>query len=174
MPNESLVFPMPEHSVLWQNIIAEFVNAGEQVVPYGLKLGCDTYTEFLQKIKDSALIRGVPTTTYFLMNETQNKILGAVNIRHYLNKALLENGGHIGYGIAPSERRKGYATKILELALLKCREIGVEKALVTCDKTNVLSAKTILNNGGVLENEVVEDNGNILQRYWIDLSNGGL
>jgi predicted acetyltransferase len=67
----------------------------------------------------------------------------------------------------PSERRKGYATEMLRLALEKCKALGIEKALVTCDMNNVASAGTILKNGGVLENEVTDDNGRIIQRYWI-------
>ena len=94
--------------------------------------------------------------------------LGAVNIRHYLNEALLLNGGHIGDGIRPSERRKGYATQMIGLALGECRKHGIEKVLMVCDKENIGSAKSIMNNGGVLENEVVVD-GVTEQRYWISI-----
>lgn len=176
MQNLCLVSPKIEHKQLWQNIISEFENADEKIIPYALKLSCNDYDEFLQKTNDfsNGIIPPnsshlVKATTYFLMNELENKILGAVNIRHYLNDNLLKTGGHIGYGIAPSERRKGYAIKMLAFALEKCRELGIEKALVTCDKGNIGSAKTILKNGGMLENEIVEDDGNIVERYWIDL-----
>jgi len=80
----------------------------------------------------------------------------------------LNYGGHIGYGIRPSERKKGYATKMLELALALCRQKGMEKVLLTCDKGNIGSAKTMSKNGAVLENEV-EENGKTVQRYWITL-----
>ena len=50
-----------------------------------------------------------------------NRIIGAVNIRHSLTEHLFNAGGHIGYGIRPSERRKGYATKLLALSLEKRR-----------------------------------------------------
>ena len=109
----------------------------------------------------------VPGVTYFGMIDS--KIVGTINIRYKLNDYLLRIGGHIGYGIRPSERRKGYAKKMLALALEKCRELGIDKALVTCDKDNLGSAKTIINNGGVLENEYTEGDGNIVQRYWIIL-----
>ena len=114
----------------------------------------------------------VSSTTYFLFNEKEDKILGAINIRHNLNNSLLMHGGHIGYGVAPSERRKGYATEMLSLALEKCREIGIKEALVTCDKGNIGSSKTIIKNHGILENELIEENGNIVQRYWIDIPVG--
>jgi len=107
----------------------------------------------------------VPASTYFVF--VNGKIVGNIQIRHSLNESLLQNGGHIGYGVRPSERRKGYATKTLALALEKCRALGIDKVLVTCNKDNIASAKTILKNGGVLENEFTEENGNIVQRYWI-------
>ena len=77
--------------------------------------------------------------------------------------------GHIGYGIRPSERCKGYAAILLALALVKCRELGIKKALVSCDKHNIGSAKTILKNGGVYYKDFTEENGNIVQQYWIAL-----
>lgn len=91
-----------------------------------------------------------------------------MNIRHYLNDKLFETGGHIGDGIRPSERRKGYATAMIGLALEECRKLGIDRVLICCDKDNIGSAKSIQRNGGVLENEV-EENGNSVQRYWIEL-----
>lgn len=113
----------------------------------------------------------VPDSVFFLLDEDRDRLLGAVNIRHYLNDALLKEGGHIGDGIRPSERRKGYATEMIRLALLECRKLGIDRVLITCDKDNIGSAKSILKNGGVLENEFVNSEGVIEQRYWISVSN---
>ena len=104
-----------------------------------------------------------------MLDNDRDRLLGAVNIRHYLSDALLKEGGHIGDGIRPSERRRGYGTEIVRLALIECRKLGITKVLMTCDKDNVASAKTIIKNGGVLENEFVNSEGNIEQRYWIAL-----
>ena len=111
----------------------------------------------------------VPGSTFFLLDDERDRLLGAVNIRHYLNDALLLDGGHIGDGIRPSERRKGYATKMIGLALEECKKLGIEKALICCDKSNIGSAKSIINNGGVLENEITDEDGELVQRYWIEL-----
>ena len=111
----------------------------------------------------------VPDSTFFLLDEDRDRLLGAVNIRHYLNDYLLREGGHIGDGIRPSERRKGYGTELLRLALTECRKLGIERVLVTCDKSNVGSARAIQKNGGVLENEIINEDGEIEQRYWITL-----
>ena len=111
----------------------------------------------------------VPDSVFFLLDEDRDRLIGAVNIRHCLNDALMVTGGHIGDGIRPTERRKGCGTELVRLALLECRKLGIDKVLMTCDKNNVASAKTIVRNGGVLENEVVNDKGIVEQRYWITL-----
>lgn len=111
----------------------------------------------------------VPDSVFFLLDIERNVLLGAVNIRHYLNDYLLKYGGHIGDGIRPSERRKGYATEMIRLSLIECKKMGIDKVLLTCDKSNIASAKSIIKNGGLLENEIVDDNGIIIQRYWIQL-----
>jgi predicted acetyltransferase len=110
----------------------------------------------------------VPDSTFFCLDIDRNIFVGAVNIRHYLNESLLFDGGHIGDGIRPSERRKGYATAMIELALVECRKLGIKKVLMVCDKDNIGSKKSIINNGGVLENEIISD-GVIQQRYWINI-----
>ncbi len=81
----------------------------------------------------------------------------------------MKNGGHIGYGIRPTERRKGYATKLLVLALEKATALGIQKALVVCDQSNIGSEKTIINNVGIPDTDFIEPNGNIVKRYWIEL-----
>lgn len=111
----------------------------------------------------------VPATTYLAIRKSDNKLIGMIQVRHQLNEFLTLFGGHIGYSVRPSERRKGYAKAMLHLALLKCHEMGIDKALVTCDKNNIASAKTILANGGILEDEVASE-GRITQRYWIHTS----
>ena len=91
------------------------------------------------------------------------------NIRHYLNDYLLNYGGHIGDGIRPSERGKGYATEMIRLSLSECKKLGLDKVLMVCNKSNIASAKTIIKNGGILENEFTTEDGKTYQRYWIYL-----
>ncbi|MBE6137984.1 MAG: GNAT family N-acetyltransferase [Erysipelotrichaceae bacterium] len=110
----------------------------------------------------------VPDSTFFCLDIDRGIMVGAVNIRHYLNEKLLLNGGHIGDGILPGERGKGYGTMMISLALLECKKLGIDNVLMVCDKDNIASAKTIIKNGGILENEIVVD-GTVEQRYWIKL-----
>ena len=107
---------------------------------------------------------------YMLVRKEDEKILGMINFRHYLNGYLAEYGGHIGYSVRKTERRKGYAKKMLELCLDKCREKGLRKVLVTCMKKNTASRKTIMAMGGLYERttHLAEEDVD-MERYWISL-----
>ena len=153
-------------------MLKEWKETGEKLVPFIIQIDSTDFQKFIDQINRSKNGIGIPETfvpnsTFYLTDNT-NRILGVVNIRHRLTDKLLIEGGHIGYGIRPSERRKGYATKILELALVEAKKLGIERALVTCDKENTGSAKTILRNGGIFDQENLYE-GRIIQRYWIDI-----
>ncbi len=129
----------------------------------------DYYLEHLER-KDFSDGK-VPDSVFFLYDDVKDRLLGAVNIRHQLNDYLLQHAGHIGHGIRPTERKKGYGTLIIKLALQECVKLGIYKVLMVCDKDNVASAKCIIRNGGILENEFVDSDGTVEQRYWISLDN---
>ena len=94
-----------------------------------------------------------------------------INIRFRLNDYLEKFGGHIGYSVAPSERRKGYATQMLKLVLSECAKLGIGRVLITCVQGNEGSKRTILHNGGVFESTVFDPEDDCwLERSWIDLS----
>ena len=95
------------------------------------------------------------------------ELVGRASIRFELNDFLLREGGHIGYGVAPAFRRRGYASEILAQALVIIRADGVDRVLVTCDDNNVASMKAIEENGGVLEEIVTLKDGRNVRRYWI-------
>ncbi len=157
----------------WENLISEFEENGEKLIPLAMKGHANTFEEFLIEAYNNSkgidLPDGiVPSDIYFLVDDNSKYLIGAIDIRHYLNEYLLKYGGNIGYGIRPSERKKGYATEMLHLALEECKNKGLSKVLITCFKSNVASANTIIKNGGILENEIAEG-GNVKQRYWIQL-----
>ena len=167
-----LVEPKLEMEKEYNNYIVEWEKSGEEIIPYASRKSMVKYKDLIKCWKIQTTNKSyedgfVPASLYFLIDENM-KIYGALHIRHELNAFLLNYGGHIGYGIRPSERKKGYATKMLSLSLSLVKQLGIKKALVTCDKTNIASSKTILNNGGVFENEVIED-GKVTQRYWINI-----
>lgn len=154
-------------------MISEWKESGEELIPWSLNLENRDFNLLVEKLNGYSKGIGLPDgfvecSTFWLINEN-NRILGAIDIRHRLNDYLLFRGGHIGYGIRPSERRRGYASSMLSFALKECKTVGLSKVLITCSKSNSGSARTIIKNGGILESED-SDNGEIFQRYWIDLN----
>ena len=111
----------------------------------------------------------VPSTTYFAIREHDQKLVGVIDLRHHINHPILSTwGGHCGYSVRPSERRKGYATEMLRLNIVKAKELGIEKMLVTCAEENAASEKTILANGGIYENTIDVD-GYKIKMFWISI-----
>lgn len=155
-----------EHLV---EMMDEWTSADEKIVPYAIrKNDYHDFEYYVEHLERKAEVNGrVPNSTFFCLDVDRNIFVGAVNIRHYLTEELLVNAGHIGDGIRPSERRKGYATAMIGLALQEAKKMGIHRVLMCCDKQNIGSAKSIMNNGGILENEVIVD-GVTEQRYWIE------
>jgi predicted acetyltransferase len=97
-----------------------------------------------------------------------DRLLGAIALRHELNDFGRRVSGHIGYGIRPSARRRGLATWALGRMLDEARGRGMCRVMITCAVNNVASAKTIEHHGGVLE-DIQDTELGTLRRYWIDL-----
>lgn len=150
----------------------EWIESGEEMIPWVIQKDPTYFQEMLESIQNHEkginLPKGwVADSTFWLING-EDRVLGGVNIRHSLTDFLLTSGGHIGYGIRPSERKKGYATQLLALSLRKARELGIESVLVVCDEINIGSYKTIINNGGREDWDHIEENGNVVKRFWIE------
>ena len=148
----------------------EWSNKKEKIIPYAISRidyhYFDLYLNNLETLEKEKT--KVDSQVYFCLDTKTNKFIGAVTIRLTLTDELLLRGGHIADGIRPSERNKGYGTKLVSLALNKCKELGLNKVLMVCDKDNIPSSKTIIKNNGILENEIKIEN-QIIQRYWITL-----
>ena len=153
------------------DMMDEWAATGEKIIPSAIrKNDWHDFESYLAGLDTAPKPPLVPDSTFFCLDEERGSFVGAVNIRHYHNDALLKSGGHIGDGVRPSERRRGVATAMIGLALDECRRLGIDRVLMVCDRDNIGSAKSIINNGGVLENEVEnEQDGRIIQRYWIEL-----
>lgn len=142
----------------------------------GLDKKYNNYEEWLEiielmKNQETCPTNRCPGYTYFLIKENDDKIIGMINIRYNLNEYVLTYGGHIGYGIRPLERNKGYNKINLYLGLLKAKELKLDKVLLTAVDSNVASYKTMLSLGGVLENKIKDnDSDELLGRYWIDVN----
>jgi predicted acetyltransferase len=155
--------------------VEEFRQRGEWPIPFPLKFPTDDFPAFLDRLEKCAQGSEIPNgfvahETFWLVEDGVH-VVGVSNLRHSLNDNLRRDGGHIGYGIRPSARRRGFATLILKLTLLKAKERGITRALVTAEKGNTGSIKTILKNGGVFDSEEkLPAYNDLMQRFWINVS----
>ena len=172
--NLSLVEPATKYEKSLKAYKAEVIQAGEPGTPFILNFDMDNFPAFVTLLNGWAagenLEKGFVAHSTFLLVENDTEVVGISNIRHELTPKLLIEGGHIGYGVRPTRRKKGFATLLLKESLQEARALGIERALLTCDKGNIASAKTITNNGGSFDSErFVEQRNCIVQRYWMQL-----
>lgn len=159
----------------------DFLNTGSSMDGCGSLRRYEDPIAYISKCKKylnpETLPDGAVIATQFLyVRKVDMRLVGMIQIRHYFNDYLSKYGGHIGYSVRPSERRKGYATSMLNAVLPYCKEIGLEKILISCIDGNIGSEKVILNNGGVYESTVFEPckksgmKRHKLKRFWIYLN----
>ena len=137
-----------------------------------------SYEEWLIELKRREDIEYVSkinrclSETFFVVRKTDNKIVGMINIRYNISNEMLKKGAsHIGYGIRPTERNKGYAKIALYLGLLEEQKLCEEKVLLECTIDNIASNKTIKALGGKLEATKLDPKDNTMTNYyWINVN----
>ena len=176
-----LVRPEKQHEQAAKEYLQEFYASGSETHGVGgLEKYQDDYDGWLQNLEEMRNMqpggRLVPSETFFLMRrdaDGNDKLVGTISVRFILNDGLWQYGGNIGYGIRPSERRKGYNKINLYLALKVCQQHGLEVVLLDCDKDNTGSAKTMRALGGKLIREHLQENSQggqvLVQDYVIDV-----
>ncbi|TAP44857.1 GNAT family N-acetyltransferase [Arthrobacter sp. S39] len=166
-----LIAPDVSYHSSWLEGSAEFDGAhrdggGAEDWPLEDLKDAQSFRRFVDALLNDALPESprkpghVPCTYLWIVEG--DTFLGSLAIRHELNDALLNQGGHIGYSVRPSARRRGHAAKALADALPIARELGISRVLLTCDENNAGSRGTIEKNGGVYE-----DTRNGKRRYWV-------
>jgi predicted acetyltransferase len=169
-----LVEPTTSHKQAVLEYRDEFTQNGETVHGSGDIERAESFETWLQACIDgkheATMPKDrVPATQYLAIRVSDNRLVGMLQIRHSLNKYLKQHGGHIGYSVRKSQRRKGYATKMLKSALVICKTLGLQRVLLTCDPANVGSARVMKANGGIHEKQMTLPNGNKIEHYWISI-----
>lgn len=174
-----LVFPTIEYKDRAVEYINEFYQYGSEINGTGSLdrfLKESTYEKWLEKVLSYIDIAnvpekdGVPALTYFYVRQEDERIVGMVNIRLALNDFLRKEGGHIGYSVRPTERRKNYGTDLLSTALDVCSKVGIKEVLVSCDRENPASAGVIKKCGGILKDEFYSETfDETLQMYSVNV-----
>ena len=156
------VEPTLEHEQEALDFINEFYEYNSDINGTGgLQRFLNNYPDWLKKLEEDRNRipneEKVQAVTYFLVRESDNRIVGMINIRLALNERLRKFAGHIGFCIRPTERRKGYNKINLYLGLKVCQQHNIKEVLMDCDKDNLGSAKTMLALGGVMVKEYFDD-----------------
>jgi predicted acetyltransferase len=156
----------------YRALVREFLVHGEALVPFVLEWKNADAEALVSRCAACARGEGLPEGfvphSTFWMVEDGHEVVGVSNLRHRLTEKLRIEGGHIGYGVRPSARRRGVATELLRQTLARARALGVDEALVTCAAGNEPSMRTILANGGRFDGEdYVDSRKERVRRYWI-------
>lgn len=171
-----LVKPDLTYYEKYNEMMNEWCDSKTQIAPWFLDRPFNTieeFADFIQMLDETELgnqdKRFCSTTSYFVIDDN-DRLIGAASLRHYLTVEGLNTWGHIGYGVRPSERRKGYGTEILKLTLEEAKKKKIYKVLMGAHKSNVGSCKVIENCNGIFENEVNDPNDDKekINRYWIN------
>ena len=167
-----LIKPNAKYKQSYISLIEAFKDQNEDLIPFPLM---EDYTDFqamierLNGYENGIGLRPdfVRHATYWLIDDMEN-VVAVSNLRLELTDALRYFGGHIGYGVKPSERRKGYATFMLKETLKRASSFGLKEVLLTINVNNIGSNKTVLNNAGVLDStEFISQRKLQINRYWI-------
>ena len=156
----------------YRAMVREMVDRGESLIPFPLSFDNGDFPAFVGKLEAHARGEGIPAgfvanSTFWLVDDA-GEVVGVSNLRHALTDKLRIEGGHIGYGVRPSARRRGHATELLARTLTEARALGVAEALVTCSSTNSGSIGTILKCGGRFQSEeFIESRGEVVRRYLV-------
>jgi predicted acetyltransferase len=148
-------------------MIAEIGPGENGFVNNGFDMAYSEFSDFIRgrialSRGDNLLPNYVPQTNYWLVIDSYP--VGVGKLRHALNDQLRKSGGHIGYSIRPSERRKGYGTMMLAELLKRAADRGINEVMLTCEPNNVSSRKVIEANKGILTG--IEDEK---CNYWVSL-----
>ena len=159
-----LIVPTLSYDEAIQSFRREYLASGESMDGSSSLRKFDSTREWLTRIEPF-------TSQYIAVRETDGVVVGLLQIRQRFNDYLEKYAGHIGYCVRPGARRKGYATRMLALALPECRRMEIFDVLVCCLAENEASRRVILANGGEYESTVIEPHEQLrVERYWIHLA----
>ena len=165
-----LIVPNEKYLQSYREAFAEYADNGVATYSFADASSCDIFAKFDRYRNERDLPPDrVGEDKFWLVDDEKKYFIGEIAIRHRLNEALAQRGGHIGYGVRYSEWNRGYGTRMLALALEKAKEMRISPVLITCNDDNPASARVMETNGFTLEDiiTVSRDGKDFLtRRYW--------
>lgn len=166
----TLIVPNKEYLQSYIEAYNEYVYNNVSTYSFTDASSCDIFEKFDRYRNERNLPPNrVGEDKFWLVDEEKRYFIGEIAIRHQLNDALAQRGGHIGYGVRYSEWNRGYGTKMLALALEKAKEIHISPVLITCNDDNLASARVMEKNGFVLGDIIIvsaDGEDHLTRRYW--------
>ena len=162
-----LVIPEQKHEMAVVEFRKEFLQAKERVSGGAGLEQAENYQDWLDH--NCLPHYGLVDEAVFLAFDSDENLVGISDIRLGTNDFIRNFAGQIGYSVRPSQRRKGYASEILRLTLMKAAEYGFSELLITCNNPNIASAKVIEKNGGILESIIPHPGFPDVRRYRISV-----
>lgn len=167
-----MTFVLPDESH-YDDVISfygEFENDGSTCIGYA---NFHNYDEWVKEKQNRHTGENLPdgfVRENFYLCYYEDKLVGVFSLKFELTDYLYNYGGHIGYAVRPSMRKRGLGTAILKQGLEISKKFGFKKILAVCDDDNTASEKIIVKNGGVFENKLFDEEENVfVKRYWIKL-----
>jgi predicted acetyltransferase len=168
-----LVRPSIEHIASYFDFIEEMRANGDTIWPSRVASEGESAEAFVAKLlakETHAEAPAVCESVHWAIDDAE-RVVGVIALRHTLTEKLARFGGHVGYEVRPSARRRGVATEMIRALLRSERARSMGRILITCAPTNIASRRAIEANGGVLQGIVfVEDVNRETCHYWIDAS----
>lgn len=164
--------PKKEDKDILIDYVEEHYSNQENSISASVLMTSMNFEKWVEKVNRNSIIADDEWGRYYLylVFDDNNKLIGLLNIRFDLSQNLREKYGDIGYGVRPSERRKGYATKMLKYALEVCKEKQLNEVILGCYENNYASNKVIIKNGGILYKNDYEEL-NLSEEWTIRLKN---
>ena len=149
----------------YKDMMSEWLTDGSRLAPWTLHLPYESKEDFsalvsrCEEVERGENLNGfAANTTWWLYDEKQDKLIGACNLRHWLNDSDGQLWGHVGYGIRPSERRKGYASLALLTMAKEAKALGIDELLLGAYSSNIASWKVMERCGAVFHRTILENN----------------
>lgn len=158
-----LVAPTPEMEQEVTAFRQEFFDAGEQIINGSALLDkTPSYADWLARVQANARAETVQagwvrSELYMAVRVSDRYPVGIIDLRCELN-AFLRDFGHSGFSVRPSERRRGYGKRMLQLLCDRARALSMPSLQLAAEAENTPSLRIIEKLGRAYQRDFLYEN----------------